>query len=121
MPDGADAREGAVSGLYVVVATHIVWTLIVWTLLLLVLVGSGEAAPHNVWLRVPLLILALGISALVVVATVLLFARYPTIGVGTLAFLAVTLVLALFLLRYTLGSGCGFCDDAASSVSNAPP
>jgi hypothetical protein len=102
-----------------VVATHTVWTLIAWTLVLLVLVGPGEAAPDNLVLRVPIVVLALGLSALAIVVTVSLFARYPVIGFGTLALLAVTLVLALFLLRNTLRSDCGFC-DAASSVSNAP-
>ena len=120
MPDGADVRDGAPSGRHVMVATHVVWTLVVWTLVVLVLVGPGEAAPDNLLLRVPLVVLALGLSALVVVVTVSLFARYPMIGVGTLALLAVTLFLALFLLRNTLRSECGLCDDAASSVSNAP-
>ena len=39
---------------------------------------------------------------------------------ATLAVLALTLVVALFFLRNTLSRDCGLCDDAASSVSQAP-
>jgi hypothetical protein len=39
---------------------------------------------------------------------------------ATLAVLAPTLVVALFFFRNTLRRDCGLCDDAASSVSQAP-
>ena len=40
----------------------------------------------------------------------------------TIGFLLVVtlLVVAFFFLGHTLRSECGFCDDASSSVSNAP-
>jgi hypothetical protein len=78
----------------------------------LVLAAAGAAAGF-VW---PLVIV---IVALVIVAAVALIRSYPVIA--TFALLALTVsFLALLLLRNTLASDCGLCDDAASSVSNAP-
>ena len=47
-------------------------------------------------------------------------ARAWAVWAVTVALLAVTLVVALFFFRQSLARDCGFCDDAASSVSNAP-
>jgi hypothetical protein len=107
MPDGEDVAGGPPDGRRsLMTAALFVWALVAVAALVVAAAGAAESL---MW---PLIFVS-------IVGAAALIRRYRVIG--ELALLALTIIVpALLLLFLTLGSDCGFCDDAASSVSNAP-